>query len=219
MEGKCEVCGKTEELIEIKGSYLCRKCAKEKLEEDLRQHPADEPSKVNINAEKSEGKRKSLFLLIVVVIILLGVCINNTMNKKPVASNHPTSTSTTSSSSSTSSTTKNAVTGEEYTENDNKIVYEIMNKCSKHFKNPASLRLVDGYLSTDKTEVTARVTAENGYGGHNARLAVMKKNGDTTIFKKDDEEKNGNELMTIAKYSGVEIDVEKANDLFAQHHK
>lgn len=97
-----------------------------------------------------------------------------------------------------------------------RIAYDILSEGASKFKNPASVRISEGFLSKDKEEITVRLSAENGFGGHETKVYVLKKGG-----KVDDVNYKGagEIILESEKLLGTKINAEKINEAFASHHK
>lgn len=113
------------------------------------------------------------------------------------------------------------------------LAYSTMEKCSKNFKNPDSMKLQEAYINDDngkKDTLYAKVTAQNGFGGYQSKYYRMHTDG--TIENIDDDIKSlsekprvGNEtnveetFFATAKYGGKKVNVDRVNKKFKEHHQ
>ena len=107
-----------------------------------------------------------------------------------------------------------------------KIVYNAITKASTSFKNPASVRVVDGYIDYDTNTVYAKISAENGLGGHDSKVYKMDADGnidrqshvsDITIDLGKSEIKTAAAGYGKKNYGTFHCD--KINEAYASHHK
>lgn len=97
-----------------------------------------------------------------------------------------------------------------------RIAYDMMTSAASQFKNPASVRLTEAYLSKNKDELTANISGENSMGGHNSTVFTISKDGKLTNV---DYKGAGKVILDAEKITGITVNVEKINEAYASHHK
>ena len=97
-----------------------------------------------------------------------------------------------------------------------KIAYKILDKCSVHFKNPASIRLVEAKFRSSDNSLVARISAENGFGGHVTEIYSMGEDGH--ILEWNEDLKSAGEVMLVKISDDVMLDVEKMNRVWVEKH-
>ena len=100
-----------------------------------------------------------------------------------------------------------------------RIVFDILSEGAPKFKNPASVRISEGYLSKSQDSITVRLTGENSYGGHTSSVYVIKKGGDMIDYSSKELKKDGEIMFNAGGITGTKINAEKVNAAFASHHK
>lgn len=102
-------------------------------------------------------------------------------------------------------------------DNNEKIAYKILDKGSVRFKNPASIRLVEAKLRSSDSTLVARISAENGFGGHGTTIYSIKEDGNVIAWDKDTK-KAGEMILGVNTSGEVILDVEKMNRAWIEKH-
>ena len=96
-----------------------------------------------------------------------------------------------------------------------KTAYELLDQGSRKFKNPSSIRITEGIIYYDKEgkEIfLARVSAENGFGGHANKVYSFKSDG--SVLPWDDDK--GDFMLKFTE--GTKVDTEKVNKKWVKAH-
>lgn len=101
---------------------------------------------------------------------------------------------------------------------DDKAAYDIMVACADNFKNPASLRLMSGSLSTDKDSMYVKTCAQNGFGTDTIGYYLFTAEG-KALGNNDLVYNNMSKFQWIYDlYTADDLNVDKINRIYARNH-
>ena len=82
---------------------------------------------------------------------------------------------------------------------DDKIAYEIVFNAAKNFKDPSSVRLVSGTVSSDKNSMDAGISAKNGWGARATTYYFIMMDGDLLEIKNATDKYTATDKLNIPK--------------------
>lgn len=111
---------------------------------------------------------------------------------------------------------------------DEEVAYKILDKNSVNFKNPSSVKLLEGFVITKENKdkewekiLKAKITAQNSFGGYTSGIYEMNKQGDMTEVQEDVNKSLSEPTKaldpTIVFYDKISVD--KINEKYAEKYK